>query len=406
MSSSEGVKHIATEEPDDDLLSKVPHNQDMELVDIKSRDSDADALTDVKQETDVPDITVHFRDTNTKMSIVFPETQNDVDLSADKETKIYESTDTKNIIEDAEEQSAMDPNVKKTSLEHSESSIDDKPTPGGYLEKNPGVIKMASEESEDSMDNKDTQTDKNVIEMQPITAGGPTPGEKLTSDDEAKSELSPFSQPSDPDSEDDPFVFEDYQTKSIGDCAKLNSKRRRWCCIICNFFALATFVCCFIFYPHSVELCLRFSFEDWDIADKLSGEKGRYELRISNPNTLAVNIQGLEINAYYGNITEENGIINTNRTDYYIPGHSSYNLTNQTFKFTQDCTAVISPTTLNSCSKSYRAFVDFQLVSAYTGCVLEILCQSGIVFESTYESTCPEDEWVCTKLKVFSWDQI
>jgi len=396
MSSSDGVKHIETEELDDDLLSKVHQKQDMELVDIKSRDSNADVLTDVKQETVV-----------SGSSIDLLEEQLDVDLYPDKKIKIHESdTDIKRVIEDAEEQRAMDPTIEETSLVHSDLSIDDKPTPGGSLENDLDVIKMASEESKDLMDNQDTQTEKNVIELQPMTAGGPTPGEKLTSDDEdSKSELSAFSlsRPSDPDSEYefDPFSSEDYHTK--GDCAIVNTTRRRWCCIILNLLVWAAFVSCFIFYPHSVELCLRLSFEDWDIADKLSGDKGRYELKISNPNYLDVDIKGLEIKAYYGGVAEANGIININRTDYSIPGHSSHSLTNQTFNFTQDCTAVISPMTLNSCSKGYRAFVDFQLEYTYTGCVFKIICPNRIVFESTYESTCPEDEWVCTKLKVFRW---
>jgi len=379
MSSSDVVKHIETEELDDDLLSKVHQKQDMELVVIKSHDSSADVLTDVKQETGVSDF--EGSDSNTKSSIVLLEEQLDVDLSPDKEIKIQE-----------------------TSHVHSDLSIDNKPTPGGPLENDLDVIKIASEESEDLMGNQDTQTEKNVIELQQMTPGGPTPGEKLTSDDEdSKSELSAFSRPSDLDSEyeHDPFSSEDYHTK--GDCAIMNTTRRRCCCIILNLLVWAAFFSCFIFYPHPVEVCLRLSFEDWDIADKLSGDKGRYELKISNPNYLDVDIKGLEINAYYGGVAEANGFININRTDYSITGHSSYNLTNQTFKFTQDCTAVISQTTLNSCSKEYRKFVDFQLEYAYTGCVFKNLCPNRIVFESTYESTCPEDSWVCTKLKVFRW---
>jgi len=177
----------------------------------------------------------------------------------------------------------------------------------------------------------------------------------------------------------------------------------RICCTICTCILIGVFGTCFILFPRPLELCLKFSFDDQDIENKVSGEEGGYELMISNPNTIAVDIYGIEITAYYGGEEKDNRVISAGRKDYHIKGHS--NITSlETYVFSQNCTAAVPIATLRSCSEGLRAYMSFNLVYSFKACLLSFLCKENIVFESKYKSNCPEDEKVCTDLNFFVWN--
>jgi len=177
----------------------------------------------------------------------------------------------------------------------------------------------------------------------------------------------------------------------------------RICCTLTLITLLAIFITCFILFPRPLELCLKLSLDDQDIETKVSGDEGGYQLTLSNPNQIDVDIYGLEIKAYYGNINKDNRVITVGGRDYHIGGYSNTTSV-ENYTFTQNCTAAVPIATLRSCSSGYREHLTFRLVSSFKACVLSFLCKDGMVFESKYKSNCPKDESVCTNLDFFWWN--
>jgi len=169
---------------------------------------------------------------------------------------------------------------------------------------------------------------------------------------------------------------------------------------LCTLSLLALLVLCFIFYPKPVELCLKLSLDDEEIVEKVLDDEGNYKLNLTNPNSIDVDIHGLEISAYYGGVAEENWLLNAEKMDYHIPAHSTLT-SDHTYTFTQDCTAAVPLTTLNGCIKGYRTHIAFEIVTSFKACLLSFVCHEGIVSKSHYKSYCPEDEMVCTELGFF-----
>jgi len=165
---------------------------------------------------------------------------------------------------------------------------------------------------------------------------------------------------------------------------------------------LALLIVCFVFWPTPLDLCLKLSLNDQDIMDKLLDDEGGYDLKITNPNSIDIDIHGLEIKAYYGGVAEENWLINAEGMDYHIPALSTWNTSNQTYTFTQDCTAAVPISTLNGCSVGYRKYIPFELVTSFEACLLSFICHE-VLIESEYESNCPEDDWVCTEVEIFQF---
>jgi len=175
----------------------------------------------------------------------------------------------------------------------------------------------------------------------------------------------------------------------------------RFCFSFCIVSLLALLLVCFIHYPKPLKLCLKLSLDDDDIMRKVLDDEGSYELNITNPNSIDVHIHGLEIKAYYGGVAEENSLLNFAKMDYHIPSHGTH-ISNQTYTFTQNCTAAVPISILYGCSRGSRHVIIFDLVTSFKrACVLSFVCQEGIAFKSDYESNCPEDDMVCTELGIF-----
>jgi len=188
--------------------------------------------------------------------------------------------------------------------------------------------------------------------------------------------------------------------KKGGDCDRIYIHRFSLLC--CSLTLLAFIIVCFIYYPKPVELCLNLSLDDEEIMEKVLNDEGGYLLNITNPNSIDVHIHGLEITAYYGGVAKENGLLNTEKMDYYIPAHRTLSK-NQTYTFTQNCTAAIPITTLNGCFYGYRAYMIYDIVISFKACVLSFVCHEGIVSKSDYKSDCSENDMVCTELEFFQF---
>jgi len=189
--------------------------------------------------------------------------------------------------------------------------------------------------------------------------------------------------------------------KKEGDCDRIYPYRI--CLSLCTTSLMALFIVCFIFYPKPVELCLKLSLDDEDIMEKVLDDTGNYKLSFTNPNSLDVDIYGLEISAYYEGVTEENRLLNARKMDYHISAHSTLR-SNHTYTFTQDCTATVPIATLHGCYTGYRSHITYDMVTSFKACVLSFVCHEGIVSKFRYKSNCPEEEMVCTDLGFFQHD--
>jgi len=185
-----------------------------------------------------------------------------------------------------------------------------------------------------------------------------------------------------------------------GDCDRIYI--HKFSLLFCTLTLLTLIILCFIYYPKPVELCLNLSLDDEEIMEKVLNDEGSYQLNITNPNSIDVNIQGLEMTAYYGGVAEENWVLNTEKMDYYIPAHGMLSK-NKTYTFTQNCTAAIPIATLNGCFNGYRAYMIYDIVISFKACVLSFVCHEGIVSKSNYQSACSENDMVCTELELFQF---
>lgn len=152
-----------------------------------------------------------------------------------------------------------------------------------------------------------------------------------------------------------------------------------------------------------MQLCLKLSLDDEELMDKVLNDERNYELNITNPNSIDVDISGLEISVYYGGVAEENGLLNAQKMNYHIPAHSTLS-SNHTYTFTQDCTAAVPIAVLHGCYNGYRAYIPFDIVTSFKACVLSFVCHEETVSKSNFESNCPEEEVVCTELGFFRFD--
>jgi len=230
-------------------------------------------------------------------------------------------------------------------------------------------------------------------EASSASSTGPTPGLEMVI----------LSTNATPSGEGSSIVFESDDTniellhKKGGDCGRIYPYRI--CLSLCILIALALFILCFIYYPKPLQLCLKLSLDE-EIMENVFDDVGNYKLNITNPNSIDVDIHGLEISAYYGGVAEENWLLNSEMMDYHIPSHSTVS-SNHTYTFIQNCTAAVPITTLDGCYAGYRAYITFDIVTSFKACILSCLCHEGIVSKSQYESNCPEDDMVCTDLELF-----
>jgi len=188
--------------------------------------------------------------------------------------------------------------------------------------------------------------------------------------------------------------------KTGGDCDRIYT--HRFSLMFCTLILLALIIVCFIFYPKPVELCLNISLDDEEIMEKVLDDEGSYQLNITNPNSIDVHIHGFEITVYYGGVAEENWLLNTEKMDYYIPAHGTLSK-NQTYTFTQNCTAAVPIATLDGCLRGYRAYIIYDIVTSFKACVLSFVCHEGIVSKFNYKRDCSEDDMVCTELDLFQF---
>merc|ERR1719184_99403 len=143
-----------------------------------------------------------------------------------------------------------------------------------------------------------------------------------------------------------------------------------------------------------------------DIVQKVVNDEGSYEISVTNPNDIDVYIYGLEMKVYYAGVVDTNLLLKADKMDSHIPSQGTWS-SNQTYTFTQNSTAAVPIQTFKACSKGYRRFVAFDMVTSLEACVLRFACSGRIVKESLYKSNCPEEseeDMVCTKFEIFQLD--
>jgi len=172
----------------------------------------------------------------------------------------------------------------------------------------------------------------------------------------------------------------------------------KYCFPFCTLCLVTILILCSIFLPYQVELCLNLHLDYKDIMEVLNDE-GSLEMNVSNPNSIDFYIYGLAIKAYYGGVLDENLLLIADKMDYHIPAYSAHS-SNQTYTFVKNSTAAVSIQTFKGCSMRYRRFIAFDMVTSFKACVQKFVCRE-IVKESVYRSNCPEDDMVCTKLKIY-----
>jgi len=262
------------------------------------------------------------------------------------------------------------------------------PTPGEDV--TPGELENedTSEFSVTSESKIDAGTAKAEVEMGDLR---PTPGGE---DTPGNVELSDY------DGSDGPEVLIMDKNKDRADCDRLYI--HRFCLTLFILIVLALLIVCFVFYPKPLELCLKLSLDDQDMMEKLLDDEGGYDLKITNPNSIDIDIRDLEIKVYYGGVAEENWLINAEGMDCHIPRLSTWNTSNQTYAFTKDFSAAVPISTFNACSVGYRKYIPFKLVTSFEACSLSFICHE-VLIETEYESNCPEDDWVCIEVEILQF---
>jgi len=171
----------------------------------------------------------------------------------------------------------------------------------------------------------------------------------------------------------------------------------------CMFWYFLLVLCCICFFlvPRHLEICLRFSFDNDDIAEKLLGDEGQFELEVKNTNFLPVNIFDLDIIAYSDD--SQDAVMNVvQKPDYFInPKTSSF--INGTYVFAQNASAFVTNANAYCCSQGLRTELEFNLRFSFKGCLFSFMCMSEVVSEVTFFSDCPgHDEWGCTGFDLLS----
>lgn len=190
------------------------------------------------------------------------------------------------------------------------------------------------------------------------------------------------------------------QKSDIGDCYLCWKHKKCCCCFGTCLLLLLVAVCAFVL-PQPLHLCISLSFDDENAMDKVPGDEGQFDLEITNPNYLPVNIHGFEINAYYGGVTVENEVINIPRSDYSIGAKNTFKTKNKTYVYSPNSAYPVPIAALDGCSGGFRAALTYDLVASFKGCMMSFMCKSGIVFETSYVNSClEEDERVCTEFDI------
>jgi len=206
---------------------------------------------------------------------------------------------------------------------------------------------------------------------------------------------------------DDQFAFQvwkefsgfDDEWSEIGDCNFC--WKHKVCCVVWLAFLLLLCVICLLILPRPVQYCVQFTFDDENALNKVLGDVGQFNLKITNPNFIPVSLKGFEINAHYGGDNESKQLINVARSEYSIGPKNTLSTTNETYVFAQDSTDVVPIGALSSCSGGYRIDLTYDLVTSFQGCLSPFMCKSEIVLKSSYVNNClKEDEWVCTKFHI------
>jgi len=189
------------------------------------------------------------------------------------------------------------------------------------------------------------------------------------------------------------------QKSDIGDC-HFCWKHKKCCCFF-GIFLLLLLLLCLIFLPKPLHLCVAFTFDDKNAIDKVPGDKGHFDLTITNPNYIPVSIHGFKINAYYGGVADEREVINVARSDYSIGAKNTLKTNNKTYVYAENSARAVPIAALDGCSMGNRAGLTYDLVVSFKGCLMPFLCKSGIVLETSYVNNClREDEWMCTEFEI------
>jgi len=192
--------------------------------------------------------------------------------------------------------------------------------------------------------------------------------------------------------------IDNIQRSDIGDCHFIWKHKK--CCFICSVFLFFLILICLLLAPRPLHLCINFSFDDEKAIDKVFGDVGNFDLKITNPNYVPVSLHGFAINAYYGGVADGKEVINVERSDYSIGAQHTFNTNNETYFFAQKSTDVVPLAALDSCSAGYRTDMTYDLVTTFKGC-LSFMCKNSIVLKSSYVNHClEEDGWFCTKLDI------
>jgi len=189
------------------------------------------------------------------------------------------------------------------------------------------------------------------------------------------------------------------QRSDIGDCNFVWKHKK--CCFLCSVFLFFLIIICLLLAPRPLHLCINFSFDDENAIDKVFGDAGNFDLKITNPNYVPVSLHGFAINAYYGGVADVKELINVERSDYSIGAQHTFNTNNETYFFAQNSTDVVPLAALDSCSAGYRTDLTYDLVTTFKGCFMSFMCKNSIVLKSSYVNHClEEDGWMCNEFDI------
>jgi len=193
--------------------------------------------------------------------------------------------------------------------------------------------------------------------------------------------------------------IDNIQRRDIGDCYFIWKHKK--CCFLCSVFLFFLIFTCLLLAPRPLHLCMNFSFDDENAIDKVFGDVGNFDLKITNPNYVPVSLHGFAINAYYGGVADVKELISVERSDYSIGAQYTFNSNNEKYFFAQNSTDVVPLAALDSCSAGYRTDLTYDLVTTFKGCFMSLMCKNSIVLKSSYVNHClEEDSWMCTEFDI------
>lgn len=191
--------------------------------------------------------------------------------------------------------------------------------------------------------------------------------------------------------------YEDTELKRRGACAWLNANKYM-CTLIFAICLIVLGVILYFLYPRTIQICYNLNFGK-EVLYRLEGDEDEYEIAIKNSNYFLLDLQDLNIKAYYGEFVEDDQILSFDLGNWRI-GAKTTSRRNVTYVYTQRFTAVVPSSRVLGCFTETVESLTFNLRVMFTGCILG-LCRDVHNKELSYVKTCPSDDgWQCFNYKL------